>query len=323
MPLSPNRWRTLSPGLTVRAEALCSHTGRAHDASQHGYQESKEYGYYIDNRRPLGRILTIAADDLVADVREHLEPRYDLVAAPHVVAGVARAEQQPPHLILLQEHADEVALSTLASSLVTYDQPIALLTTTSLQRSGARPPLERLTTTIALPLDGVTFRSRVAALIQLYQHRRALWQATHGKNHDDLSGLKISDIALLGKTQRLIERQFADPLFSTTDLADALQLSDRQLRRKLGTLLQQKPNTLIRRFRLAHGAALLQEGRLPIRAVAIRAGFSSHARFSVAFRERYGVTPSAYAATHKNFTLPTPAMSESLKPMSENEKHVP
>lgn len=78
-----------------------------------------------------------------------------------------------------------------------------------------------------------------------------------------------------------------------TRLAAQLGVSDRQLRRALGRALGTAPCELAQAQRLAHATRLLTETAMPVIQVAFTSGFQSLRRFNAAFRERYGMSPSA------------------------------
>ena len=74
-----------------------------------------------------------------------------------------------------------------------------------------------------------------------------------------------------------------------------------QSRRVLGALAQyrhllQTPTTaLIRRRRLEQAASLLGTGTVSVKEVTFTVGFSNESSFGRAFRQHYGMAPSAYA----------------------------
>ena len=76
-------------------------------------------------------------------------------------------------------------------------------------------------------------------------------------------------------------------------LAVELRVSERHLRRALQRDLGVSPQRLALSLRLARASALLTNSTAPIVQVALDAGFRSLRRFNAAFRDRYGVTPSA------------------------------
>lgn len=87
----------------------------------------------------------------------------------------------------------------------------------------------------------------------------------------------------------------ADADFGVEALAGALGLSARHLARCLGAATGETPGALLRRLRLARAAALLGTGH-GVGTVVAAVGYASRSQFSRAFREAYGVPPSAYTS---------------------------
>lgn len=79
-------------------------------------------------------------------------------------------------------------------------------------------------------------------------------------------------------------------------LAGELRVSERHLRRSFRREYGVSPQRLALSLRLARARALLASSSSPIVQVALEAGFGSLRRFNAAFRDRYGVTPTAVRA---------------------------
>jgi LacI family transcriptional regulator len=75
---------------------------------------------------------------------------------------------------------------------------------------------------------------------------------------------------------------------------DEVPLSRRSLEQRFQKLLGRSPKAEILRVQIERAQWLLAETDLPVAAVSRKAGFSQPAYFSAAFRQRTGVTPSAF-----------------------------
>ncbi len=80
---------------------------------------------------------------------------------------------------------------------------------------------------------------------------------------------------------------------SVADLAAELAVSERHLRRAMQRSIGVSPAELARTQRLLLARRLLAETTLSVTDIAFASGFQSLRRFNVAFRERYGMAPSA------------------------------
>jgi transcriptional regulator GlxA family with amidase domain len=85
-----------------------------------------------------------------------------------------------------------------------------------------------------------------------------------------------------------------DSTFSTSRLADEVNLSRRQVERRVKALTKQTPTGLMQQMRLERAAQILKARPGSIAEVAYAVGFKSPSHFSVAFRKAYGHTPSEH-----------------------------
>jgi AraC family carnitine catabolism transcriptional activator len=104
------------------------------------------------------------------------------------------------------------------------------------------------------------------------------------------SRYKIDDPRLV-KAIRLMEEHVEDTL-ALSDVAQAAQVSGRQLERLFDKHLQTTPVGFYRQLRLDRAHRLLVYSRLSVRNVALATGFSTLAEFSRAFKQKYGKPPS-------------------------------
>jgi AraC-like DNA-binding protein len=106
------------------------------------------------------------------------------------------------------------------------------------------------------------------------------------------TGASLRNGDTLARLRRgVVERQ--SPL-SVDAMARAACFSRRQFHRLMVRVLGETPGTHQRRLRLDRGAWLLLTSRATVLDVALETGFENHETFTRAFRERFGVTPSAF-----------------------------
>ncbi len=98
----------------------------------------------------------------------------------------------------------------------------------------------------------------------------------------------------LERVQRLAEERLADPLFTTSDAAECLEMSRMHLNRRLRTLTGKSTHQLIQEMRLESARGVLLTEPLPVASIAARVGFKSVSQFTKAFRLRYGAPPAEY-----------------------------
>lgn len=81
-------------------------------------------------------------------------------------------------------------------------------------------------------------------------------------------------------------------------IAATIEISRVHLHRKLKELTNQSTRDLIRNIRLKQAATLLSAKHLNITEVSAATGFTNLTHFSNAFKELYGVSPTAYMEMH-------------------------
>lgn len=97
--------------------------------------------------------------------------------------------------------------------------------------------------------------------------------------------------------------------WTSAALAEAFHLSTSSLQRRLADE-GSSPGHCIREVRLETAMALLQGSSLAISEIAARCGYSSHSRFSAAFRARFGYPPS-YLRPEGNMTQNQQTLTQS------------
>ncbi len=90
-----------------------------------------------------------------------------------------------------------------------------------------------------------------------------------------------------------IKAHIGDSQFGVEELAQALHADRSTLFRRIKELYGQSARDYLREARLKHAFDLLSSGAGNVTEVAYAAGFESLSSFSRAFRQRFGVSPSA------------------------------
>ena len=99
--------------------------------------------------------------------------------------------------------------------------------------------------------------------------------------------------ATVARAVRLIERGFLDDGTPVDELADALGMTSRHLRRLFLRYAGAAPTAVATTRRVQRAKRLVDETAMPMSAIAFAAGFASIRRFNAAFRAVYRRPPSA------------------------------
>ena len=102
---------------------------------------------------------------------------------------------------------------------------------------------------------------------------------------------------LASRFERVVAQNYHDHNFDLSHMAQAMDMSERQLQRKLKVLTGRTPSKLIRSFRLSKSLEFLLAGAT-VRDTAKAVGFASQAYFASCFKAEYGRTPTQYRERH-------------------------
>ena len=242
-------------------------------------------------------------DDVRAYIRQTLENDYRIIEAADGEEGFKRAQEYIPDLIItdvMMPKVDGYALSRmLREDEVTSHIPIIMLTA----KAGEDERIEGFETGVdsyfIKPFSAKELRVRIRKLIEL---RRAIQQNLRESGLDsqesktEQTTLKISalDQAFLDRLQKLVLENLNDEKFTAPVLSRKIGMSERQLHRKLKSLLDCSPGRFIRDQRIYAAKNLLQDGGLTITEAAFQVGYNSLSSFTRAFRETFGQTPTDF-----------------------------
>ncbi len=106
--------------------------------------------------------------------------------------------------------------------------------------------------------------------------------------------IKHADELFLNELMDKIDKNLNKENFNIDFLASEMNMSRRQLYRKLEAVTSISAGDLIRNFRIQKAAQLLKQSGLSVSQIAYEVGFKSPKHFSKSFKDFYGLTPSEY-----------------------------
>jgi DNA-binding response OmpR family regulator len=237
--------------------------------------------------------------DMRALLGEHLAREYRVEQAGDGEHGLHRALDLVPDLVvsdvMMPRRDGFDLLAALKADIRTSHIPVVLLTARADAESRLKGIGRGADGYLAKPFARLELLALLRNLIDGRNRLRERWQAAPGLTPAQLE-LPSEEQVFLEKVQALVEARMSDSAFGAAELADAVAMSPRQLRRKLNHLLGETPAALLRRFRVERAAALLDQQAGSIKDVAAATGFRSTSGFRAAFRDVLGSSPSDYAA---------------------------
>lgn len=111
--------------------------------------------------------------------------------------------------------------------------------------------------------------------------------------------VKSHDDKLMERIMKVINDNLANTDLNVELIAERVGISRVHLYRKLKELTNQSPSNFIRNVRLQQAAQMLAAKHMNINDVATATGFTNAAHFSNAFKELYGMRPTAYMEQEK------------------------
>lgn len=217
--------------------------------------------------------------------------RLSLITDPR--QAVPRAQVLHPDLILLDVHMSSqmdgfAVCRLLREAAVTKQVPIIFLTSASAIEHRLQGLALGGVDYVIKPFAPEEVLARIRIHVQLA--RRDLTESTHPE--DPLAD-QSPDQIILHAAMRLISQQLDEPP-GLSDIARLVGTHDKKLSAIFRQHLGMTVFAFIREERLRRSQQLLVDSHLSIQDIADLVGFRSAANFATAFRERTGMTPSAF-----------------------------
>ena len=105
------------------------------------------------------------------------------------------------------------------------------------------------------------------------------------------SALRKRDAALVSRVAAVVREHMADPHFDTFALSRELGYSRMHVNRRLQAIMGCSTGAFVRLLCMRCARNLLEQGDLPVSAVARSVGFRSASHFSSVFKNFWGVSP--------------------------------
>ncbi len=259
-----------------------------------------------DAQQPTGDrpIILIIEDngDVRAYIREQLENEYAILEAEDGEAGIARAIEAVPDLVIsdvmMPKKDGYEVCRTLKTDQRTSHIPVILLTA----KAGEQEKLAGLETGadayVIKPFRQQELAVRVRKLIELRQKLRQRYSTATVIKPSEVATTSM-DRVFLERVIAVIEANMGEENFGVEALASEAAMSISQLNRKLNALIGQAAGQMIRSMRLQRAAELLAKNAGTVTEICFEVGFNGHANFTRSFKKQFGCSPSAYQKTHR------------------------
>lgn len=228
--------------------------------------------------------------------------------------GTAKALEQVPDLIisdLMMPHKDGIEVAqTLRTDMRTSHIPIILLTAKSDIDTRHKAWQSDIDEFIAKPFEHQELIARCRNLLSIRQllserlkHSPNTSVQAIGGDGSEISqkhyaGVPEKDRQFIHSLETYVTDHYHDSQLQMPVVATALHMSEKQLQRKLRSLINQSFSEYLRNYRLKIAAEKLKQGHSASE-VAYDVGFSSGSYFSTCFKAYFGLTPKNYVKANK------------------------
>lgn len=254
--------------------------------------------------------LVLIVDDnieIIDFICQNIEDQFNCITAGDGKEGFDKALKEKPDLIisdLMMPEMDGIAMSKkIRENIETASIPIILLTA----KDGKETELEGFEAGvdefIPKPFDVNYLAIRVS---QLIAQRHKLNAKMRQKNLIEPKDEEIvsSDEKLLAEMVEIIEKEISNPDLNVDLLAKKLNISNKNLYRKIKSLTGQTIVDFIRGIRLKKAALLLEQGKFNVSEVMFMVGFQNRSYFTKCFMKMYGIAPKDYMSLRKDADAP-------------------
>lgn len=146
---------------------------------------------------------------------------------------------------------------------------------------------------IVKPFDSELLRHKVKNILTTRDNARKQFSFATIENKTYTSISKL-DKEFLKRCVELTHKNLSNTSFTVDQFADEIGVSRKTLLRKFKELSGKSPSDFIRYIRMTQAAQLLREKGIRVNEVALMVGYEDSNRFSSAFKQFHGCSPSAY-----------------------------
>lgn len=252
-----------------------------------------------------GKPIIVVAEDN-ADVADllctQLEPFYEVVAARDGVEALKRAGEIIPDLVItdvMMPNMDGMALArAIRANDLTAHIPIIMVTARVTEQDRIEGLKAGADAYLVKPFNTEELLTRVAKLLEqrIMLRDKYAQTITQAPVTDDT----IEDHFLARVEQVIVAHINKGEDITVTMVADDLNITARQLHRKVTGLINQSPAALIRITRINCAKTIMAaKPEMPLKSVALACGFTDYSHFAKVFRTVTGISPTAWTAEPK------------------------
>lgn len=221
--------------------------------------------------------------------------------------GLVYARENIPDLVITDARMPEMNGFELCRRLkreeITAHIPVIMLTALSGETNRLKGLEAGADAYVVKPFNEQELIFTVSNILQTiaYQKKHVAGMLTGNSPDPELKDNNgIPDSRFIKKVNHCLELNYTNSRFGIAEMAEQLNLSRAQMRRKLISIAGLNPSDMLRIFRLNRAAKMLLDKSMSISEIAYVCGFNDPSYFSKAFHKEFGQSPTAYRDSIKN-----------------------
>ncbi|WP_281561734.1 two-component regulator propeller domain-containing protein [Thalassomonas sp. RHCl1] len=253
-----------------------------------------------------------------------LEDKYQCHTANDGQQGIVKAQHLIPDLIIsdlkMPNKDGFQVINHLKSHITTSHIPIILLTANGSSVNRNKAWQANADEYLTKPFDSTALLLRIENLLTIRKQLQACFKqqvknrqvidvhqtgndsgiekgsplnASDAITEENKSSWLASEQLFIDRYHKIITENIADSRLKVITIAQALNMTERQLTRKLKVLLNVTPADHLRNYRLDQAMDLLKQGK-SVTEITSATGFSSNSNFGRAFKAKFAVSPTHY-----------------------------
>lgn len=235
-------------------------------------------------------------------LKDSLRDNYMVIEAVNGKEGWQKALAHHPQLIISDISMPEVngidMVNKLKSDKRTSHIPVILLTALNDQQQQIKGLATGANDYITKPFDFEVLSAKIKSLLELNNAMKSTYVKQIALTGPEVR-IHSSDGILLQEIVLFLEQNIENPQLSVEGLSKQFGMSRSTLYTKLLQIAGQTPVEYIRSFRLEKAAVLMEKSNMTIAEIAYQVGFTTPNYFARSFKQKFGMLPSEYIASHR------------------------
>lgn len=249
-----------------------------------------------DPPAPLAKLLIVEDSvDMRAFIASNFNQGYQILEAENGKVGLEKAVEHLPNLIIsdvMMPVLDGFGLCDgIKQNPLTSHIPIILLTAKVGEENETKGFRTGADAYMTKPFSTEKLKIRVKQLLEAQKRIADHYRKTF--SIDPKLAITDTESTFLGDLKTVLDEHITEAGFDSGAFGRAMNMSTRQLHRKLKAIIGMTPMEFVRNERLRLGAELLKKSDVTVAEIAYQVGFNTPSYFIKCFKELYGQTPMA------------------------------